>query len=45
MERWLGDFMTCGKKDDRADCLLMAINGLYGIPKKQMTDKNGRCIK
>ena len=27
------------------DTLLMAINGLYGITKKQMTDKNGRCIK
>jgi len=44
-DRWLNDFMMCVKRDDRADSFLMAINGLYGIPKKQMTDKNGRCIK
>lgn len=44
-EKWLQNFLTCGKSDDRADCLLMAINCLHGIPKKQRTDKKGRCIK
>ena len=44
-ENWIEDFMNCGKMDDRADSFLMAINGLYGIPKRQMTDKNGKCIK
>lgn len=44
-ENWIDDFMNCGKMDDRADSFLMAINGLYGIPKRQTIDKNGRCIK
>ena len=42
---WLNSFLSHSKRDDMGDTLLMAINGLYGITKKQMTDKNGRCIK
>lgn len=34
-----------GKLDDRFDVLLMAINALFGIPKKQRVQKNGKCIK
>ena len=34
-----------GKCDDRMDTLLMAINSITGIPKKQITNKNGKCIK
>lgn len=42
---WLNRFLSHSKRDDMGDTLLMAINGLYGITRKQMTDKNGRCIK
>ena len=42
---WLNDFLTCGKGDDRSDTFLMVINALYGIPKKQKFQKNGKCIK
>lgn len=42
---WLNDFLTCGKADDRSDTFLMVINALYGIPKKQKFQKNGKCIK
>lgn len=35
MEKWLPDFLSCGKADDRGDCLLMSLNNLHGIPKKQ----------
>lgn len=34
-----------GKLDDRFDGLLMAINAITGIPKKQITNKKGKCIK
>lgn len=34
-----------GKCDDRMDTLLMAINAITGIPKKQITNKKGKCIK
>jgi len=34
-----------GKLDDRHDCLLMCINAITGIPKKQITNKKGKCIK
>jgi hypothetical protein len=44
-EIWLPNFLTCGKMDDRGDTALMAINGLYGIPKKQIRNKNGSEIK
>jgi hypothetical protein len=42
---WLNSLETSGKKDDMCDVMLMAINGHYGIPKKQMTNKKGKCIK
>lgn len=44
-EKWLPIFLTAGKSDDRSDCLLMDLNGLLGIPKKQKYQKNGKCIK
>jgi len=44
-DTWLNKFLSHSKKDDMGDTLLMTINGLYGIIKKQITDKNGRCIK
>lgn len=44
-EKWLQDFLNCGKADDRSDTFLMAINALFGIPKKQKFQKNGKCIK
>jgi hypothetical protein len=34
-----------GKLDDRHDVLLMCINSITGIPKKQITNKKGKCIK
>ena len=34
-----------GKTDDRNDVLLMCINAITGIPKKQITNKKGKCIK
>jgi hypothetical protein len=34
-EKWLSEFLGCGKSDDRADTFLMALNELYGIPKKK----------
>lgn len=33
------------KADDLTDTFLMAINGLYGMPKKQKVSKTGKCIK
>lgn len=39
-EKWLPVFLSCKKADDRSDTALMAINGLYGIPKKQLKYKN-----
>lgn len=44
-DSWLSHLETSGKKDDMCDVMLMAINGHYGIPKKQMTNKKGKCIK
>jgi hypothetical protein len=44
-DMWLQHFENHTKKDDLSDTCLMAINGIYGIPKKQRTDKNGNCIK
>ena len=44
-DTWSGHLETSGKKDDMCDVMLMAINGHYGIPKKQMTNKKGKCIK
>lgn len=42
-DKWLPTLT--GKVDDRHDCLLMAINAITGIPKKQITNKKGKCIK
>jgi hypothetical protein len=42
-DKWLPTLI--GKLDDRNDCLLMCINAITGIPKKQMTNKKGKCIK
>lgn len=42
---WLQHFENHTKQDDMSDTALMTINFLYGIPKRQMTDKKGRCIK
>ena len=43
--KWLSNLESSGKKDDMCDVFLMAINGHFGIPKKQMTNKKGKCIK
>jgi hypothetical protein len=42
-DKWLPTLT--GKLDDRFDCLLMCINAITGIPKKQITNKKGKCIK
>ena len=42
---WLDHFQNHKKQDDMSDTFLMTINAIYGIPKRQRTDKNGRCIK
>jgi hypothetical protein len=42
---WLNDFISCGKADDRSDTMLMAINAITGIPKRQKFQKNGQDIK
>lgn len=42
---WLQHFQNHKKNDDMSDTFLMAINAIYGIPKKQISDKNGKCIK
>jgi hypothetical protein len=44
-EKWLPFFVSHTKADDISDTFLMVINGLFGIPKKQITNKKGRCIK
>jgi hypothetical protein len=44
-EIWLQHFEKHKKRDDMGDTFLMSINALYGIPKKQKTDKKGKCIK
>lgn len=45
MEKWLPFFESHQKKDDIGDTFLMAINLIYGIPKKQTRNKKGKCIK
>lgn len=45
MEKWLPFFDSHQKKDDIGDTFLMVINLIYGIPKKQTRNKNGKCIK
>ena len=42
-DKWLPTLT--GKLDDRFDVLLMSINAITGIPKKQITNKKGKCIK
>jgi hypothetical protein len=44
-EKWLPFIESHTKADDISDTALMAINGLFGIPKKQKYQKNGKCIK
>lgn len=44
-EKWLPYLQSKVVKADMSDCLLMGINALHGIPKKQMTNKKGKCIK
>lgn len=44
-EIWLTLFESNTIKADLGDTFLMAINGLYGIPKKQTRNKNGSEIK
>jgi hypothetical protein len=44
-DAWLNLFLAHKKQDDVADSFLIAICALHGIPKRQRTDKNGRCIK
>ncbi len=44
-DKWLPEFLNHVKNDDLGDCMLMAINALYGIPKKQYTHKNGNQLK
>lgn len=41
-DKWLPTLT--GKLDDRTDCLLMAINSITGLPKRQITTKKGKCI-
>ena len=44
-EQWLQHFNNHSKRDDMSDVVLMSINALFGIPKKQLVNKNGSCIK
>ena len=44
-EKWLNNFDSKVTKPDMGDTFLMCINAICGIPKKQRTDKNGKCIK
>jgi hypothetical protein len=44
-EKWLPLLESKATKADMSDTLLMAINGLFGIPKKQRINKNGSEIK
>lgn len=44
-EKWLSYLDSQLIKPDLTDTFLMAINALYGIPKKQKFQKNGKCIK
>jgi hypothetical protein len=42
---WFNILNSDTKKSDRCDTFLMAINAIHGMPKKQKTDKKGKCIK
>jgi hypothetical protein len=44
-DKWLIFLESHKKRDDMCDTFLMTINALVGIPKKQMTNKKGKCIK
>ena len=44
-EIWLPFFESKIVKPDMSDTFLMAINSITGIPKKQLTNKKGKCIK
>lgn len=44
-DKWSGLLDNMKKADDACDANLMAINVLYGMPKKQRVQKNGKCIK
>lgn len=44
-DKWLPIFLSHSKRDDASDTALMVINGIFGIPKKQKFQKNGKCIK
>jgi hypothetical protein len=44
-DKWLKSLLNNKKEDDMCDTFLMAINGIYGIPKKQTVNKKGKCIK
>ena len=44
-DEWLSLFNLKKIQADCGDTFLMAINALYGIPKKQKFQKNGKCIK
>lgn len=44
-EKWLPVFLSHKKADDLGDCFLMCINSITGIPKRQIAQKNGKCIK
>ena len=43
-ELWLQNFQSHIKQDDMSDVLLMCINAIFGIPKRQFVNKNGSCI-
>ena len=44
-DKWLPFLESKTIKADLSDTALMAINGHYGIPKKQFLNKKGKCIK
>lgn len=43
--KWLPFFESKIVKPDMGDTALMCINAITGIPKKQITNKKGKCIK
>lgn len=44
-DKWLPFFESKTVKPDMGDTGLMCINAITGIPKKQITNKKGKCIK
>jgi hypothetical protein len=44
-DKWLPIFQSKAVKADMGDTFLMCINAITGIPKKQITNKKGKCIK